>query len=157
MTAALVSRTHIHDATLAFRNFVVLKLRLQMSTLIISIAAASALGISFCPTDASAQRTRAAIADSVPSWDLTQSCRAAGSVAYSQTPSERMTRCLASEQRTREEITKNWSTFPAADRIGCVKSLTFSPTYTELLTCLEMRLQIKNSRDAKPADTNPRR
>jgi hypothetical protein len=65
--------------------------------------------------------------------------------------------CLASEQRTREEITKNWSTFPAADRIGCVKSLTFSPTYTELLTCLEMRLQLKNSRDAKPTDTKPQR
>jgi hypothetical protein len=92
----------------------------------------SALGISFCLTDASARRTRAAVADSVPSWDLTASCRAAGTVAFSQMPSERVKRCLASEQRTREELAKNWSTFPAADRIGCVKSLTFSPTYTEL-------------------------
>ena len=91
---------------------------------------ASALGISFCPTDAS----RAAEADSVPSWDLTASRRAAASAGYSETRSERVKSCLASEQRTREEITKNWSTFPAADRIGCVKSLTFSPTYTELLT-----------------------
>ena len=111
----------------------------MLRRLIIAIAAASALGISFCPTDASARRTRAAVADSVPSWDLTASCRAAASVAYSQTPNERLTSCLASEQRTREELNKNWSTFPAADRIGCVKSLTFSPTYTELVTCLEMR------------------
>jgi hypothetical protein len=65
--------------------------------------------------------------------------------------------CLASEQRTREELTKNWSNFPAEDRIGCVKSLTFSPTYTELVTCLEMRRDVKKLRDAKPADTNPRR
>jgi hypothetical protein len=36
-----------------------------------------------------------------------------------------------------------------------VKSLTFSPTYTELVTCLEMRRDVKNQRDAKPADTKP--
>jgi hypothetical protein len=68
-----------------------------------------------------------------------------------------LTSCLASEQRTREELNKNWSTFPAADRISCVKSLTFSPTYTELVTCLEMRRDVKNMRDAKPADTKPQR
>jgi hypothetical protein len=125
--------------------------------LIIAIAVGSALGISLCPTDASARRTRAAVADDVPNWDVTASCRAAGSVAFNQTPSERMKSCLASEQRTREELPKNWSNFPAADRVGCVKSLTFSPTYTELVTCLEMRRDVRNSRDAKPADTNPRR
>ena len=124
--------------------------------LIIAIATASALGISFYPTGASARRTRAE-ADSVPSWDLTASCRAAASIAYSQTPNDRSQSCLASEQRTREELTKHWSTYPAEDRIGCVKSLTFSPTYTELVTCLEMRRDVKKLRDAKPADTNPRR
>ncbi len=75
--------------------------------LIIAIAVGSALGISLCPTDASARRTRAAVADDVPNWDVTASCRAAGSVAFNQTPSERMKSCLASEQRTREELTKN--------------------------------------------------
>jgi hypothetical protein len=129
----------------------------MLRQLIIAIAVASALGISFYPSDASARRTRAAVADSVPSWDLTASCRAAGSAGFSQTPSERVKSCLASEQRTREELTKNWSNFPAEDRIGCVKSLTFSPTYTELVTCLEMRRDVKKLRDAKAADTNPRR
>ena len=130
----------------------------MLRRLIITIAAVSALAISFCPIDASARRTRAApVADSVPSWDLTASCRAAARVAYNQTPSDRLQSCLASEQRTRDELNKNWSTFPAADRISCVKSLTFSPTYTELVTCLEMRRDVANSRDAKPADTNPRR
>jgi hypothetical protein len=128
----------------------------MLRRLIIAIAVASASGIAFYPTDASARRTRAAVADSVPSWDLTASCRAAASAGYSETPNERVKSCLASEQRTREEITKNWSNFPAADRIGCVKSLTFSPTYTELVTCLEMRRDVKKLRDA-PADTNPRR
>src|SRR5262245_27729928 len=124
---------------------------------ILALGAASALGISFCPTDALARRTRPAVADGVPSWDLTASCRAAGSIGGSDaTPDERKKICLATEQRTREELNKNWSTFPAADRIGCVKSLTFSPSYTELVTCLEMRSQVRNLRgDARPADTNP--
>ena len=90
----------------------------MLRRLIIAIAA-SALGISFYPTDASARRTRAAVADSVPSWDLTASCRAAGSAGYSQTPDERVKSCLASEQRTREELSKYWSAYPAEDRIGC--------------------------------------
>jgi len=124
---------------------------------LIALAVASALGISFCPADASARRTRAAVADGVPNWDLTASCRAAGAVGlgYSEAPSERLKNCLASEQRTREELNKKWSTFPAADRIGCVKSLTFSPTYTELVSCLERRSYVKNLRDGKPADTKP--
>src|SRR5262249_28318034 len=129
----------------------------MLRRLIIAIAAISALVISFCPTDASARRTRAAVADSVPSWDVTASCRGAASAGFSQQTGDRLQVCLASEQRIREELNKNWPTFPAADRIGCVKSLTFSPTYTELVTCLEMRRDVKKLRDAKPADTNPRR
>ena len=132
----------------------------MLRRLIIAIAAASAIGVSSCPTDVLAARrtTDAAVAaDSVPSWDVTASCRAAASITYGQTPSERLTSCLASEQRTREELNKNWSTFPAADRISCVKSLTFSPTYTELVTCLEMRRDVKNPSGTKPPDTKPRR
>src|SRR4029453_1054221 len=102
----------------------------MLRRLIIAIAAASALGISFYPTDASARRTRAAVADTVPRRDIPASCRAAGLAGYSQTPDERVKSCLASEQRTREELTKNWSTYPAEDRNVCVKSLTFSPTHT---------------------------
>jgi hypothetical protein len=125
--------------------------------LIIAIAAVSALGTSFCSTNASARRTRAApVADSVPSWDVTASCRGGASVAYNQAPSERLQSCLASEQRTREELTKHWSAYPAADRVGCAKSLTFSPTYTELLTCLEMRRDVRSVRGEKPPDSNPR-
>jgi hypothetical protein len=128
----------------------------MLRRLTIAIASVSALGISFCPTYASARRTSVAVSGSVPSWDVTASCRAAASIAYGQTPAERLTSCLATEQRTREELTKNWTTFPAEDRIGCVKSLTFSPTYTELITCLEMRRNVKNPSDTKPPDTKPR-
>ena len=67
----------------------------MLRRLIIAIATVSALGISFCPTDASARRTRAAVTDSAPSWDMTASCRAAGSAGFAEKPSERVTSCLA--------------------------------------------------------------
>ena len=128
----------------------------MLRRLTIAIAAAAALGISFCPTDALARRTRTAVADGVPNWDLSSSCRTAASLGFTGTPRDIAQSCLASEQRTREELNKKWTTFPAEDRIGCVKSMTFSPTYTELLTCLEMRRDVKVLRgDAKPTDTKP--
>ncbi|MGB9271880.1 MAG: hypothetical protein WCB74_22070 [Pseudolabrys sp.] len=60
----------------------------MLRRLTIAIAVASALGISFCPTDASARRTRAAVVDGVPSWDQPATCRAAASIAFGQTPNE---------------------------------------------------------------------
>jgi len=110
--------------------------------LMIAIATGATLGVWFYPS--------AAVADSVPSWDVTASCRGAAEAGYTQDTDANLKRCLDSEQRTREQLNKNWSTFPAADRIKCVKTQTFSPTYTELATCLEMKRDLANS--AKPAD-----
>jgi len=118
-----------------------------MSRRLMTAVAAVSVGIWFCPNDA--------VADSLPSWNVTASCRGAASAGYIEQTSERLKSCLESEQRTREQLNKDWSTFPAADRLKCVKSLTFSPTYTELATCLEMNRDIRNS--AKPPEAIPQR
>jgi hypothetical protein len=115
--------------------------------LMIAIATSSTLGVWVCQS--------AAVADSVPSWDVTASCRGAAEAGYTQDTKVNLKRCLDSEQRTREQLNKNWSTFPAADRLKCVKTQTFSPTYSELATCLEMKRDLENS--AKPADAVPQR
>ena len=115
--------------------------------LMIAIATRSTLGVWPCQS--------AAVADSVPSWDVTASCRGAAQAGYMQDTDANLKRCLDSEQRTREQLNKNWPTFPAADRIKCVKSQTFSPTYPELATCLEMKRDLANG--AKPADAVPQR
>jgi len=115
----------------------------------IAIATSSTLGIWFCSS------ASAAVADGVPSWDVTASCRGAASAGYTQDTKENLKRCLDSEQRTREQLDKNWSTFPAADRMKCVKTQTFSPTYSELATCLEMKRDLQNA--TKPAEAVPQR
>src|SRR5262249_10843799 len=53
--------------------------------------------------------------DGVPNWDVSSSCRAAAKVAYTENASEREKSCMESENRTREKLAADWSTFPAEE------------------------------------------
>ncbi len=95
------------------------------------------------------------VADQVPKLDVTPSCRGAAAAGYIQQGVERLQTCINSENRTRDDLATKWATFPAADRAYCVATVKgFSPTYTELATCLEMqqyaREAKKNGPDLKP-------
>ena len=117
----------------------------MLRQLIIAVAVLF-IGVWFCSNEA--------LADSVPSWDISAGCRGAAEVGFTKDTGDNLKRCLDSEKRTREQLSKDWSTFPAADRARCVKMQTFSPTYSELATCLEMNRDVKN---ARPADAMPQR
>lgn len=81
-----------------------------------------------------------AVADVVPNWDVTASCRGAAAAAGSgEAGEQRLKSCLDSEQRTRAKLQSDWTTFPGIDRVNCIRSIQwFEPTYTELAACLEM-------------------
>ena len=84
------------------------------------------------------------VADGLPNWDVTASCRGAASSGYVEQSTERLKSCLTSEQKTREKLASEWSSFPAADRMKCVESIKwFEPTYSELAACLEMAGDVK--------------
>ena len=84
------------------------------------------------------------VADSVPTLDVTASCRAAAAAAKT---TDRMQSCLNSEQKAHDQLVKDWSGFSSVDRANCVKALmVFEPTYTELLTCLEMARDVKKNK-----------
>jgi hypothetical protein len=61
--------------------------------------------------------------------------------------------CMNSEKEAREQIVKNWQTFPAGARQRCVNTTGYMPSYVEWLTCLEMEQQVNETR--KKAATNP--
>jgi hypothetical protein len=84
----------------------------------------------------------------VPAFDVTPSCRAAA-VALSSNGRD-MKGCLNSENSARKSLVEQWGQFAAADRSMCsTLSMTGgSPTYTELLTCLEM------ARDGRKIERN---
>jgi hypothetical protein len=95
-----------------------------------------------------------AVADNVPRLDVNPSCRAAasGMVGVKQD----MSVCLEDEKAARDQLVKEWSQFAGDDKTRCTRMSTRggSPTYTELLVCLQM------ARDAKKlpkVDVRPQR
>ena len=82
-------------------------------------------------------------ADNVPTLKVEPSCKAAGveGVITGRTADS----CLNDEKAAREELVKNWATFSGDDKTHCLSMVSTggSPSYVELLSCLEM------SRDAK--------
>jgi hypothetical protein len=92
-------------------------------------------------------------ADGVPVFDVMPSCRAAGQTPIG--PGRGTEACLRDENEARAKLDRDWAKFQAADRTHCVRltMLDGTPSYVEVLTCLEM------ARDARepPADTPRRR
>jgi hypothetical protein len=91
--------------------------------------------------------TSAVVAD-VPKLDMTASCRQAAIDAHSD---KRMQLCLDSERRWHDQLVKRWSDFALADRVACVNmQRSFEPSYTELLTCLEIARDAKSNSTQQP-------
>lgn len=75
----------------------------------------------------------------VPTINVAPSCKSAAA-GYAGLTQE-FESCLRSEEAAREILVREWDKFTAADRSSCHRlTTTGTPgTYTELLTCLEMR------------------
>jgi hypothetical protein len=89
------------------------------------------------------------VADSVPLLNVQQVCEGIaqqGGVTFHdpQIAQERKD-CLDSEQSTREELVKQWSSFAPADKTACTNESKMGgdSSYTELLTCLEMARDVR--------------
>jgi hypothetical protein len=83
--------------------------------------------------------TTAAMADSVPKYDMARTCRLDHAAASGLAISESMKNCTRDEKQASAQLQKQWSKFPAAKRAGCVSQNTIggTPSYVGLLTCLQ--------------------
>lgn len=86
-----------------------------------------------------------AAAEPVPTFDVKPSCRAAASVSAD------IAICLREERQARAQLDRLWPNFTAAEKARCLPLSTLGgqPTYTELLTCLEL------VRDASKLQSKP--
>ena len=77
------------------------------------------------------------VADGPPAFNVEPNCRAATERA---SPTGNVSVCLRKENEARDVIARDWAGFKPADKAQCVSLSTKGgkPTYTELLTCLEM-------------------
>jgi hypothetical protein len=85
------------------------------------------------------------IADSVPTFDVESFCRRVEDIAGSAYADV----CMRKEQEARDQLAQQWARFPAADRSFCRQLSTTGgdPTYTELLTCLELQRDARDLRE----------
>jgi hypothetical protein len=83
-----------------------------------------------------------AAADQVPRLNVEPSCQSAAQQAAS---ADYVTVCRNSEQRAHDQMQQQWSQLNAADKAQCVPASTAggTPSYTELLTCLELARDVR--------------
>lgn len=94
-----------------------------------------------------------AAADNVPLLNVEPVCQGiaqqGGSSFHDTETAKEKQDCLQSEKQVRDELVKQWSSFPASDKNACIREATMGgdSSYTELLTCLEMARDVRNLRN----------
>lgn len=100
----------------------------------------------------------AAVADGVPSIDIQATCRAAAAVTQGTSAQSDIDVCVASEQKAREQLVKDWAQYATADKSRCVQTgaKVYLPSYIEWLTCLEMEIAVRKMKlEEKTPPANP--
>ena len=87
-------------------------------------------------------------ADDVPELNVDPVCR--GIAAQASTVSEKggpdlaFSQCVKSEQAERQKLVNEWGTFMPSDKANCIGSEQSTlPSYTGLVTCLEMARDVR--------------
>jgi hypothetical protein len=78
------------------------------------------------------------IADGVPNFSVEPSCRAVATGLGG--VKQDLQVCLEDEKGAKDQLVKEWGQFTGEDKTRCTRMATRggSPTYTEVLVCLEM-------------------
>ena len=81
------------------------------------------------------------IADSLPKFDIARECRSEGGSKVV------VEQCIEDESAARDQLQPIWTQSSAADKATCVgeTSIDGTPSYVELLTCLEMARDVKKA------------
>jgi hypothetical protein len=87
------------------------------------------------------------VADTVPQFDAAAGCPPH---AVESLLNRSVEACKSDEEGARQTLTQNWDKFQEADRAVCRRMIGMggSPSYVELLTCLELAQQTKGFRQA---------
>ncbi len=88
-----------------------------------------------------------AVASDVPTLNVRPTCTPIGNDKTFPIDTER---CMKSEHEARDQLTREWAGFPAADRALCTETAKMGgmASYVALITCLEMKRDVTT----RPAD-----
>src|SRR5262245_35381277 len=89
----------------------------------------------------------------VPTIDLDNTCKAASGVMISlmggSTTANDLQICKDTENKARDQMNKDWGTYAASDRAGCIQTGVYLPSYVEWLTCFEMNKVVREARQQR--------
>jgi len=85
------------------------------------------------------------IADTAPKFDIARICQSAGG------SNEEQKRCAEEETQARDTVQTEWTQFTSSAKKQCYEeaNIDSTPSYVELLTCLEMERDVKTERGGK--------
>ena len=129
----------------------------------IALSAAMVLSIAF-PALAATKHHRvysmvpAARSDDIPTLDVNPVCHGIAMQGELEAGLQQTSfqQCVQSEQATRDELKKQWSTFTTADKTDCVALAKTGgeSSYTELITCMEMARDVRKLREDQQKGSN---
>ena len=91
---------------------------------------------------------------SLPNIDIEKTCRESSSALIDLTGADTkdaFNTCMNDEQTAREQIVKNWATYPALAKAQCVQPKEYLPGYVEWQACLDMTRDVLNLRKEEAA------
>jgi hypothetical protein len=94
-----------------------------------------------------------AAADGTPIVDIGKTCQEsekAVTAIFGNATMATYAGCMTQEQAARESIVKDWAKFTTADRQICINTTGYMPSYVEWLTCLDMQVNLRESRKTQP-------
>jgi hypothetical protein len=95
------------------------------------------------------------VAADVPKLNIEPSCKSAGieGMALGRTTQS----CINDENTAHDQLVKDWSTFSGDDNSHCLSMVATggSPSYVELLSCLEMSRDAKKIAQGQPVNQTP--
>ena len=99
-----------------------------------------------------------------PNIDLQKTCRESANALAGLTGNDTQdtfNTCMADEQMAREQLVKDWATYPALAKARCTQTKEFLPAYVEWQTCIEMTRDVikmrKEQAVSTPASSNASR
>ena len=100
--------------------------------------------------------------DAIPTLNLQRLCQVRQSAVLNEVGSaieSFVDSCVMSEQAARDQLTKEWATFPTRDKATCVQPMAYSPSYVEWLVCFQITLEVRKIHEAAAAArrANPNR
>jgi len=95
----------------------------------------------------------------VPTIDIQKTCQlAAGAMVKlmgGTTTEQDINACLDSEQKARDQIIKDRATYSSADKVQCMRTGVYLPSYVEWLTCLEMERDVRKMQQEERFGAGP--